>query len=110
MEEFRGKIRSFRHNALRDYLADPTSGAARVPPDIRNKVVLKLWGLNAAVDLQSLRSPPGNHLKRLKNGTFAGYHSIRVNDRYRLTFRWEKDGAYDVDVTDHYDKSCFEHG
>ncbi|WP_298151003.1 type II toxin-antitoxin system RelE/ParE family toxin [Flavobacterium sp.] len=60
----------------------------------------KLLMLNAATKLSTLRVPPGNHLEALK-GDREGY-SIRINDQWRLCFRWEEDGAYDVEIVDYH--------
>jgi len=57
--------------------------------------------LNAARSLQDLRSPPGNHLEVLR-GDLAGCHGIRINDQWRLVFRWEGTEAYDVRVIDYH--------
>ena len=51
--------------------------------------------------LSDLRVPPGNRLEALK-GDLAGLHSIRINDRWRVIFRWEKDGPIDVDIVDYH--------
>ena len=48
-----------------------------------------------------LRSPPGNRLEALK-GDFKGYHSIRVNDQWRLVFRWEGNDAHEVRLVDYH--------
>jgi proteic killer suppression protein len=56
--------------------------------------------LNAAARLSDLKSPPGNRLEALK-GTLEGFHSIRVNDQWRIVFRW-RDGGYDVQVLDYH--------
>lgn len=61
----------------------------------------KLAQLDAIVRLDELRSPPGNRLEALK-GDRVGYHSIRVNDQWRIVFRWEADGAHDVELTDYH--------
>jgi proteic killer suppression protein len=63
--------------------------------------VLKLDSLNAALDLQDLRTPPGNRLKALR-GDMRGLHSLRVNDQWRLVFRWRGGDAYDVRLTDYH--------
>ena len=55
--------------------------------------------LDAAARLDDLRIPAGNRLERLK-GTRAGQHSVRINDQYRVTFRWEGGHAYEVGVED----------
>ena len=58
----------------------------------------KLWLVDAAEDLEDLRCPPGNRLVKLA-GNRAGQYSIRVNDQWRICFRW-KDGPYDVELAD----------
>lgn len=57
--------------------------------------------LNAANALQDLRSPPGNHLEKLSGG-LKGFHSVRVNDQWRLVFRWESSEAHQVSLTDYH--------
>ena len=61
----------------------------------------KLEYLDAAVVLEDLRAPPGNRLEALK-GNRAGQHSIRVNDQYRVCFRWRNGDAYDVEICDYH--------
>ncbi|NVD98739.1 type II toxin-antitoxin system RelE/ParE family toxin [Massilia sp. BJB1822] len=61
----------------------------------------KLMVLHAVSDLQELRAPPGNHLKAL-SGDRAGQYSIRINERWRICFRWLADGAHDVEVVDYH--------
>lgn len=61
----------------------------------------KLRLLHRAQTLDDLRVPPDNRLKTLRGGR-AGLYSIRVNDQYRICFRWEAGGAYDVDLTDYH--------
>ena len=51
--------------------------------------------------LDDLRSPPGNRLEALR-GDLAGFHSIRVNDQWRVVFRWMAEGPEDVDVPDYH--------
>lgn len=57
--------------------------------------------LNAAVNLSDLRIPPGNRLEALK-GDRLGRHSIRVNDQWRIVFRWEGNDAHDVAIEDYH--------
>jgi len=59
----------------------------------------KLAMLNAAVELKDLRSPPGNRLEALA-GNRAGQHSIRINDQWRVCFKWTDDGPADVEIVD----------
>lgn len=61
----------------------------------------KLLQLHAATVLNSLRVPPGNQLELLK-GDRKGQHSIRINDQWRVCFRWKDDGAYDVEIVDYH--------
>ncbi len=61
----------------------------------------KLHLLNAAKDLNDLRVPPGNRLEALR-GDRAGQHSIRINDRWRICFRWRNGAAWDVAIVDYH--------
>jgi toxin HigB-1 len=61
----------------------------------------KLRQLEIAMRLSDLRVPPGNRLEALK-GNRAGQHSIRVNDQYRVCFRWTSAGAEDVEIVDYH--------
>ena len=71
------------------------------PPDILMVALRKLDMLNAAVTLVDLRSPPGNRLEAL-DGDLAGYHSIRVNDQWRIVFRWEGSEAFEIHISDYH--------
>jgi len=73
----------------------------RLPPDLQRRAFKKLAILNAAVALDNLAVPPGNHLEALR-GTRAGQHSIRVNDQYRVCFRWQDGNAFDVEIVDYH--------
>jgi proteic killer suppression protein len=68
---------------------------------IANIAVRKLAQLDAAHTLEFLRSPPGNRLEALK-GKRMGQHSIRVNDQFRVCFRWTKEGPTDVEIVDYH--------
>lgn len=61
----------------------------------------KLTQLDAAATLEFLKSPPGNHLEALKEDR-KGQHSIRVNDKWRICFRWTKTGPEDVEIVDYH--------
>ena len=67
----------------------------------RSIAVRKLDHLDAAVRLSDLRSPPGNRLEALK-GDRKGQYSIRINDQWRICFRWTDAGAEDVQVVDYH--------
>ena len=61
----------------------------------------KLGYLDAAVDLNDLRSPPGNRLEALRRDR-DGQHSIRVNDQFRVCFTWSNEGPKDVEIIDYH--------
>jgi len=91
-------IKSFRSAETRALFE---TGKSRRFSGIANVAVRKLAQLDAAETLDFLRSPPGNRLEALK-GDRAGQYSIRVNDQYRLCFRWTKAGPEDVEITDYH--------
>jgi toxin HigB-1 len=72
-----------------------------LPAAIHQTALRKLTQLEASTSLDHLRIPPGNRLEALK-GDRAGQHSIRVNDQYRVCFRWEGRNAYEVEITDYH--------
>ena len=73
----------------------------RIGADIAKMARRKLVLLNAATRLEDLASPPNNRLEALKKDR-AGQHSIRVNDQFRVGFRWHEGNAYDVEITDYH--------
>jgi len=75
----------------------------RVPRFVNIEAVArrKLRQLEVAGPLEDLRVPPGNRLEALK-GDRAGQHSIRINDQYRICFRWSGTGAGDVEIVDYH--------
>lgn len=72
-----------------------------LPADLRRVAFRKLDMLSAAVALQDLRAPPGNRLEALR-GDLAGLHSIRVNDQWRIVFRWTNSGPAEVRIIDYH--------
>ncbi len=72
----------------------------KLPHKIQNLAMRKLWILDAATDLNSLRVPPSNHLEAL-HGDRKGQHSIRINKQWRICFKWHEGDAYDVEITDY---------
>ena len=92
-------IRSFRCRATARL-----HGGERVPelpPGIQSIALRKLQQLDLAVTLSDLRFPPGNRLHALQ-GNRQGQHSIRVNDQYRICFRWPPLGPIEVEITDYH--------
>ena len=73
----------------------------RFPPDLHRVAWRKLAILDAAERLGDLRVPPGNRLEKL-SGDRKGEYSIRINDQWRICFRWGDGDAYDVQITDYH--------
>ena len=96
-------IVSFASRGTEDVYNGLTTGAARKAcprslwPDARRK----LDRVNRVVSLSDLRVPPGNRLERLR-GDRAGFFSIRINEQFRICFRWENGHAWDVEITDYH--------
>ena len=95
-------IQSFADETTADLFRERnTREARRIPREIWRVVQRKLKALDVAARLDDLVIPAGNRLERLK-GDQAGRHSVRINDQYRVTFRWEKGHAYEVRVEDYH--------
>ena len=74
----------------------------RLPDALQRPALRKPRMLHRAVSLNDLRVPPGNHLEKLK-GSRLGQHSIRINERWRICFRWQDDDAFDVEIVDYHE-------
>jgi len=90
-------IVGFRDEWLRAFFMDDAH-SRNIPPDLDVRLFRKLQMIDDAVTDQDLRVPPSNHFEKLR-GNLAGFHSIRVNQQWRLIFRWngergEADGIY----------------
>ena len=95
-------IVTFGNRATSDfYHGISSSRARRIPGQIKDVALYKLDILNAARSLEDLQSPPGNRLEALK-GDLTGFYSIRINDQWRIIFRWQESGAYDVQIIDYH--------
>ena len=77
------------------------TGRSRQWNSFARAAVRKLVQLDSAVTLQELGAPPGNRLEALR-GDRSGQQSIRINERWRICFRWESDGVYDVEIVDYH--------
>jgi proteic killer suppression protein len=73
----------------------------KLPSDIQQVALRKLRMINNAVTINDLRVPPANRLEKL-SGDRVGQWSIRINDQWRVCFRWEGSDAYDVEVADYH--------
>ena len=92
-------IRSFRSTETEKIWHGLAS--RRLPTDIQPIARRKLRMLNNAASLQDLRVPPHNRLEALR-GDREGRHSIRVNDQWRICFRWYDGDAFDVEIVDYH--------
>jgi proteic killer suppression protein len=77
------------------------TGESRRWSSIARRAVRKLVQIDSAASLDDLNAPPGNRLEALR-GDRVGQHSIRINDQFRICFRWEQDGVYDVEIVDYH--------
>ena len=92
-------IRSFRDRETeRLFRREPVR---KLPPDVRRVALRKLVRLDAAETLEALRVPPGTRLEKLV-GNRAGQHSIRINDQWRVCFRWKDGDAENVEIVDYH--------
>lgn len=94
-------IRSFANKSVEAFFRDGTKprGAGWAGTD--RVVARKLDMLDYAAQLEDLASPPGNRLEALKSDR-AGTHSVRINDQWRVIFRWTPTGPTDVDIVDYH--------
>lgn len=97
-------ITSFADQTTEDIFHGAETKAARViPKAIWFIARRKLDALNAAHEMNDLRAPPGNRLEKLK-GKLDGRWSIRINDQFRVVFRFESGAAHDVQITDYHEE------
>ena len=95
-------IESFGNPVAEDLFYDRKSKSTRsFPSELRRIARRKLLYLHDAIDLQDPRVPPGNRLERLK-GNLKGFHSIRINDQWRLVFRWSGGQSHDAQILDYH--------
>ena len=92
-------IRSFRDKDTERLFSGERS--RRLLPEVQRVVQRKLAMLDAAETLQDLRVPPGNRLEKLTGGR-EGQFSIRINDQWRICFRWQEGNVHDVEITDYH--------
>jgi len=95
-------IQSFADDTSADLFRERNSRyARRIPRTLWRSAQRKLKAIDAAARLDDLLIPAGNRLEALR-GDQAGRHAIRINDQYRITFRWEQGHAYEVRVEDYH--------
>lgn len=95
-------IESFGNRLAEDLFFDRRSKETRgFPKDLLRMARRKVLYLHDAAEIADLRIPPGNRLEALK-GRWRGFHSIRINDQWRIVFRWEHGNAQDVAIVDYH--------
>jgi proteic killer suppression protein len=96
-------IMSFKNRGTEDVFNGTNTKSARqlCPGDLWRIAVRKLDQLDSATTLEDLAVPPGNRLKGL-TGTRIGQYSIRINDQYRICFKWGDLGPFDVEIADYH--------
>lgn len=95
-------IVGYRDAATRDvHVGVDSKAARRFGEAVREVARRKLDLIGAAADIRDLAIPPGNRLEKLK-GDLAGFYSIRVNEQFRIVFRFEAGNASDVQITDYH--------
>ncbi|NET32667.1 MAG: type II toxin-antitoxin system RelE/ParE family toxin [Cyanothece sp. SIO1E1] len=95
-------IQSFGNKATEElFHGRKTNATRKFPTEIIKVAYRKLDMLNAAHQLNDLRSPPGNRLEALK-GSFKGFYSIRINEQWRIIFRWNSGNVLDVQIMDYH--------
>jgi toxin HigB-1 len=94
-------IVSFRSDWLEGFFVDDVRNK-KIPADLENRLFRRLQMLDDAITDKDLRIPPSNHFEKLR-GNLEGYHSIRVNQQYRLIFQWDgsRGEASDIYLDDH---------
>jgi proteic killer suppression protein len=92
-------LRSFRDVDTEDLFHG--QNPRRIPPEVRARARRKLDLINAAAAVQDLRVPPGNNLEALY-GNRKGQHSIRINDQWRICFRFSAGDALEVEIVDYH--------
>lgn len=76
-------------------------GSRKLPENIQQVALRKLRMINNAKNLNDLRIPPANNLEKLK-GDREGQHSVRINDQWRICFKWKDRDAYEVEIADYH--------
>jgi proteic killer suppression protein len=92
-------IQSFAEVETERFFA--TGRSRRFPPEIRRRAAMRLTQLDAATRIEDLRSPPSNRLEALR-GDRKGHWSIRINDQWRVCFRFSNGDAFDVEIADYH--------
>lgn len=93
-------VKTFKDERLK-ILFETNMISKSIPPDISKRLLRSLIAVNEAENILDLRIPPSNHLEVL-SGNREGQYSIRINDKWRLCFRWIEKDAYDIELIDYH--------
>jgi len=96
-------IQSFKNKATQDIFNGLSSKIARkiCPKDLWKIAARKLDQIDSVLSLDELRIPPGNRLEALTQNR-QGQYSVRINDQYRICFKWSETGPTEVEITDYH--------
>lgn len=96
-------IQSFKNKGAEDinYGRFSKEALKTLPKELHRRAQIKLARLGAVISMQDLQELRGNRLEKLK-GSRKGLYSIRINDQYRICFRWEKENALNVEIVDYH--------
>ncbi len=95
-------IKNFKSNTAQDIYDGINSKSARkLPVAIQNKTRRLFDQINATTSINTLRKPPSNRLEKLR-GDLETFWSLRINNQWRIVFRWEENNALDVDIVDYH--------
>lgn len=96
-------IRNFKTKGTEDinYGRITKEALRTLPKELHHKAQIKLARLGAMTSMQDLQEIRGNHLEKLK-GKRQDQYSLRINDQYRICFKWEQENATDVEITDYH--------
>lgn len=100
------RVACYDKSVIRSYADEETrhlflTGRSKKFGSVARMATRRIQAIDYATSLEDLRFPPGNHLEKLR-GDRAGQYSIRVNDQYRVCFRWEGKDAWDVEIADYH--------
>jgi toxin HigB-1 len=92
-------IKSFKNKETEKIWKQET--IKKLPLEIQKVGLRKLVMINASIDLNDLKIPPSNHLEKLK-GNREGQYSIRINDQWRICFKWKDGNSFEVEIVDYH--------
>jgi proteic killer suppression protein len=92
-------IKSFRNKETEKIWNQEVS--KKLPIEVQKVGLRKLFMINASIEINDLKIPPSNHLEKLK-GNREGQYSIRINDQWRICFKWKDGNSFEVEIIDYH--------